>query len=707
MLKALLRRHRGLAVAASLLGGLALVAGTAGPAYAAGSDTGPSGGNNASGNYIIYTGGSNTTYLMMQGLAALFNESPGCDLASASGTTQPLDYGCPGINDAGGSLTATNNPANTTDVGENGFTVFSQENPFNDILINEPAIGSSNGIKELEEQNTHVPADPTVTVGDVLVTASSAVITAAGSPFPAALCSGTWTITGPDQEIPSSTTVATPCSTTSITMSNAAASGAVTGHYSVTFSLSASGNNVAPLDVARSSRAPNLGASGDDQGLNFVAYAMDGVSWIHWTEVNGVPTPSAGVTNLSVADLTAIWSDQSCTGPGGFSSPTPNWECYGGTTSAPIDVYWAQSGSGTESTWATLTGLSGPQAFVGLAANHIIFENETASILANDGVTNEGATNAIFFFSFGKFNTTCTPALGYCGAAPTTPFTGTTTLALGQVAGSTVNEASIASQLPGGTTSFNVSAAVLASGTKAAKVTSPASFPANVFAGDAITDSANCIPASTTVALVKSATKIKLSNKTTCASASDTLTFTPPAPFPGDRLLYNIYSDGSNTNIAPSSLASLNAVSEDGFMCKPSTAADVDPNTGATYRSEIDSVITSQGFFPLPLEVETGAYTSPANSSIHYGAASLANPAWTLPAVSSGPETGGLNGSGYAASNETAAPYDFPVGNTDTDTSAVAGSYTVGQPPAMTAATPTAPIGYCLVLSTDGAPQPS
>ncbi len=43
----------------------------------------------------------------------------------------------------------------TPAVGEDGFTTFAQENPFNDLLIEEPAIGSSNGIAELEDQGTH------------------------------------------------------------------------------------------------------------------------------------------------------------------------------------------------------------------------------------------------------------------------------------------------------------------------------------------------------------------------------------------------------------------------------------------------------------------------------------------------------------------------------------------------------------------------
>ena len=100
MLKKLMARHRVLRLGAGLLGASVLAVGFASPAFA----TQSSGGNAASANYNIYQGGSNTTYLMMTQLSDLFNASPGCDLASSSGTAQPLDYGCPGLNDPGTTL---------------------------------------------------------------------------------------------------------------------------------------------------------------------------------------------------------------------------------------------------------------------------------------------------------------------------------------------------------------------------------------------------------------------------------------------------------------------------------------------------------------------------------------------------------------------------------------------------------------------------
>jgi hypothetical protein len=75
--------------------------------------------------------------------------------------------------------------------------------------------------------------------------------------------------------------------------------------------------------------------------------------------------------------------------------------------------------------------------------------------------------------------------------------------------------------------------------------------------------------------------------------------------FPVTRGLYNVYlnSDAS----APSNQATLNLVSEYGFLCKPDTATQVDPATGAFYRTEIEQVITANGFFPL--DVSGNAFT--------------------------------------------------------------------------------------------------
>ncbi len=605
MLKKLMGRNRALRLGAGLLGASALAVGFASPAFATSSTGGD--GVQSSQNYNIYQGGSNTTYLMMQALADVFNQAPGCDLAASSNTAQELDYGCPGLNGNPGTTLSTpqsvsvsgstlnssttitvsnsagffindavsdsagavpnhtiitsvpngtsivvNKAATSTQssdtisvvttpaVGENGFTAWGNENPFNDLLIEEPAIGSGNGILELEDQGAH-------------------------------------------------------------------ASGA-TSHGSAI--------GVSPLDVARSSRAPSLtsgSSAGDDKGLNFVAYAMDAVTWIHWTiappeGTTGTPvaTPSAAVTNLTTAQLTSIYENQGCTGAHGTYT-TPNWDCYGGKV-APIVVYMAQNGSGTESTWVSLLGLTGTFPFGGEDPNHVIFENQTASILAN-----QDEANAIFFFSDGKYSAICAPNPTLCSGNAKSK------IALGEINSIAVSGKTIQAQLPG-------------SGKKV---------------------------------------------------------------FPGDRLLFNVYSDGSNASIPESSAASLNAVSEDGFLCKPATATDVDPNTGSTYRTEINAIIKAQGFTPMPLMVENGEGISGGG----YGttASGIPAPAWSA---------SGLSGSAYNAANESGSPWNFPTDNQDTDNAGVSGSFTgvydAGNKNATVTASAKNPVGYCLVETTDG-----
>jgi ABC-type phosphate transport system substrate-binding protein len=95
--------------------------------------------------------------------------------------------------------------------------------------------------------------------------------------------------------------------------------------------------------------------------------------------------------------------------------------------------------------------------------------------------------------------------------------------------------------------------------------------------------------------------------------------------YPVLQFLYNVYPDGTNPNIPVATPATLNFASENGFLCKPNTDAGgaqiVDPLTGVTYRSEIESAIAGAGFLPLdgldenvPFGEEGAAVTAPASS---------------------------------------------------------------------------------------------
>ncbi len=156
-----------------------------------------------------------------------------------------------------------------------------------------------------------------------------------------------------------------------------------------------------------------------DTTVNRVAYAIDGQSWIHFTQLNGVATPSAAVKDISITQLNAIYADTlSCTVGG--TNYHEDWICLGAPTSAHIDCYDAQTGSGTYATWTTSTnvpsasytqGVSVPAcandliAGDGTAASHVnIPENQMASIYSS---ANGDAANALYYFSYGKFKQVC------------------------------------------------------------------------------------------------------------------------------------------------------------------------------------------------------------------------------------------------------------------------------------------------------------
>jgi ABC-type phosphate transport system substrate-binding protein len=465
-MRMMLRRYRRGVVVLSAVLGASVVLATAVPAGA--TTVSPA-------NTVLNAGGSYTTYAMMQQLSDLYSSSPGCNLLTANSNNQELNYAC-----ASSYSTAATG-------GENGYTLTPPLNPYNDVVWQESAMGSSNGIKELELEGADTPT-------------------------------------------------------------------------------SAPDNEIASVDFARSSRAAvTTGSSPDKAGLNFVAYAEDAVPWFHFTSVKGTTcstgstsTPSKSITTLTNAQLTSI-----------YEGNTTNWSSVGGS-SAPIDVFIAQSGSGTESTWATDLNLSGTYPYGGVTAtasrlslpatDFEIFENEVSDIFANpDAFSQDVACNAIFFFSYGKYSILC-PS-GKCVGQPASGAGKGSKSKLGEINGVTASQSTI----------------------------------------------------------------------------QDGSYFT-------DRQLYNVYSDGSNCNLpfantptnCPSADANTgtlppvtnqavqNFVGTYGFLCNPNSYSVVDPisATGQTYGQEIDSIITTQGFFPIPLGVEgdSSVATPPDPSQSGYDA---------------------------------------------------------------------------------------
>ena len=308
----------------------------------------------------------------------------------------------------------------------------------------------------------------------------------------------------------------------------------------------------AVVNYARSSRALK---STDSPGLNFVSYATDGVSWLTFPKVKGKGTASANVTNLTLGDLTDIWN-----------GTYKRWNQIPGYThtagNANICVYVAQLSSGTEATWASALISGGTPAELNAYVNsltsppsgcktpagetygqsHTIFENE-----AEDIVKNGDEANAIFFFSYGKYQVVCAAKTRAGSCDNNLPTTGRkkTIVRLGKVDGVAPTVKSIL-----------------------------------------------CTP---------------------CAAA-----------FPIPRDLFNVYSNGSNTNVVSgfpaATPATINYVSEIGFLCKTqlNTAGQrvLDPTTGVWYHTEIANVITAQGFIPWPKQAheDQGTIDTPAGA---------------------------------------------------------------------------------------------
>jgi len=170
---------------------------------------------------------------------------------------------------------------------------------------------------------------------------------------------------------------------------------------------------------------------------NLVKYATDGVSWTTFNVVGGVKTPQAKITNITKANLIAIWNGTfSC---GTTTVYTMDWYCLGAKVHSPIDVYVAQGGSGTYSTWQGALGFSktspggvtnagmeagwvanGGNPATLVSAHENVFENQMSYISAQPD-----AANAIYFMSLGKFTTTCAGKNGkkvVCAGTPATDY---------------------------------------------------------------------------------------------------------------------------------------------------------------------------------------------------------------------------------------------------------------------------------------------
>jgi len=469
----------------------------------------------APGNATIVGAGSATTYDMMVKLGTLFNAAPSCDLyqpSTASSAVTPQNFTC--VTDA--------NPSQTSPAIYPASVARTPVNPFGDVALQEPPVGSSVGIKILSNQGAK---------GVAGVTSGGQAISVA--------------------------------------------------------------NNVS---FARSSRATK---TTDYQGLNFVAYAKDGLSWSHYALTGtgkGKATNSSSVTNLTKAQLQAIFN----------TGTAKNWNSVGGTVAAPIVVFSAQVGSGTWDSWGGYVvssagyKTSDPTNPVNCydttdastcQGPAVIFENETASIKVSSLPTNLQSPNAAVLSHFHINSATVTG-------------TGTKK--------STISVPVVCSQWIWGCDK----GVVTGSGTAYSQTFTLVTPTDDTVRGDSI------FFYSTGKWNYQCSLQASTSKISTCGGNQPDTGYSyvlgniegnaPTAPnvlqgiFGATRLLYNVYANGSNANLGAASAATMNFVGENGFLCRPGTVTDIDPNTGASYRSEINAAILSEGFYPISAGASSG-----------------------------------------------------------------------------------------------------
>ena len=567
-------------------------------------------------NHLIVGAGSATTYDVMARLGTLFNASTTCDLYQPdTGKVQPLDFTCASIA----------NPTQTGNVnGTSGRYVVAPTvanapvNPFGDVSVQEPPIGSSTGIKIINDQGS-VPG----------------------------------------------------------------------GHWSGANSNGSYVNVANFINYARSSRNYK---STDYKGLNLVAYAKDGITWSHFTATGTtkvVPTPSAAVSDMTLADMQNIFNGVITNWAGPFHSTDQSGTHITTGTSAPIIVFSAQVGSGT---WDTFSGFIGSTAggktyklsdssnpvncydtqdVTTCQGPALVLENESYLVKAvNLPAALQTPTNSAVKAHFTGL--TDVPAAGLV------PATESALSAEASAAAAIVAPAVCSQWIWGCTATKTVNKIPHVIG----KVTTygyKGVYNLNVPTDEMVKADSFYY---TSIGKYNYECSFGLAAKSavsTCGGTQPTKYYTPalgyiagvspikqnvlggPTPFSSTRLLYNFYSNGSNSLIPATTPATLNFMGEQGFLCRPQSSTDINTVTGNTVLSDIQAAISAEGFYPLSAGAASGTVNTTA---IAMG--TLSHPGSALTA-----------GTAYAPfTNERAAAFVAAGGTADT--------------------------GYCLVSTTDG-----
>ncbi len=301
---------------------------------------------------------------------------------------------------------------------------------------------------------------------------------------------------------------------------------------------------------------------------NVISYAIDGVPWTHFVDGGTgagstlADAPTTTINNIGLTQLQQAYADTlTCPKPGG-GTLTMVWYCLNPTEASAasnktileglhIDCYMAQTGSGTEGTWKQFVTLGtdtpaclndewfGPGGVVGSRGTAA---QKTAANLSHIGLF-ENEVSSIVNTSSVWYNEDFVSNTHNTNKAAALYF---------------YSYGKYTSQCP---TNFCPGTTVGANKYKTAE-------------GE-----------------INSVTASKTSIQGTGGGI--------PGNFPIIRYLANVYNNTSTGTNGVVSQAALNAIGEDGFLCKKQTTTDIDPLTGVNYRSEIEAAITANGFFPI------------------------------------------------------------------------------------------------------------
>ena len=536
--------------------------------------------------------GSNTTYSMMVQLGDLFSTAPGCDLTASGALYKTMSCGTSPQSPT--LLVTPSTPSGAA--GENGYAE-SFENPYDDFVANAPAVGSGNGVNQLNDTTS---GDFAPSFGRSSGAPGSSNGTAAQNYVAYAMDGVDWTaFTGMEGGAYSDGTP-------------------VGGTLKRPVALPASYVPFITNSEIQEIWAGTLGDSGCSIGTGSHLTALAPMTW-------GCLFPSVG--NPKAAELTAA--------------------------ETPIDCYVAQPGSGTAGTWATFAGydkknatpigcldheggdskdgdsaqtaaapVTGTVSNVTYAAKVVTVTvsapwsstptaNQAVQLSGVSGVTNVNGTWLVTSATSNSvtFSVNTAPTGAYTSGGSVTIASGTTTAAASadhynlfeNEMASTMAQNDQASAIYFFSYGKFVTTCSVAT-TKGARVCLGTQSP--TVTSDSITSGG--IQYETSLGHMLSSldgTTVLSPDQSDIQGTGGGVYTSATGEWPVNRYLYNVYNNTSTGTDGVVTAATLNFASEYGFLCKPATALDYDPLStnplGATYRTEIEADILAQGFFPI------------------------------------------------------------------------------------------------------------